>query len=73
MVQFFQSGSQVFLGTFFRCILQENCTCNVLSIRPNYVNQLKEQLEANAQQKLHSWNEAEQMVKVILDEYGLKM
>ncbi len=44
----------------------------ILENYKNYVNQLKEQLEANAQQKLHSWNEAEQMAKEILEEYGLK-
>jgi hypothetical protein len=43
----------------------------ILENYKNYISQLEEQLEANAQQKLHSWNEAEQMAKEILEEYGL--
>ena len=49
----------------------EKITKSILDNYKNYVNQLKEQLEANAQQKLHNWNEAEQMAKEILEEYGL--
>jgi hypothetical protein len=49
----------------------EKITKSILDNYKNYVNQLKEQLEANAQQKLHSWNEAEQMAKEILEEYGM--
>lgn len=37
----------------------------------NYIKQLKGQIELNANQKLHSWSEAEKMTKEILDEYGL--
>ncbi len=37
----------------------------------NYIKQLKEQIELNANQKLHSWSEAEKMTKEILDDYGL--
>lgn len=37
----------------------------------DYIKQLKEQIELNADQKLHSWSEAEKMTKEILDEYGL--
>ncbi|NQV17343.1 MAG: SAM-dependent DNA methyltransferase [Armatimonadetes bacterium] len=51
----------------------EKITKSILDNYKNYVNQLKEQLEANAQQKLHSWNEAEQMAKEILEEYGLRI
>ena len=51
----------------------EKIVKNILDNYKNYFSQLKEQLEANAQQKLHSWNEAEQMAKEILEEYGLKM
>lgn len=36
-----------------------------------YITQLKEQIELNANQKLHSWSEAEKMTKEILDEYRL--
>ncbi|NQT65766.1 MAG: SAM-dependent DNA methyltransferase [FCB group bacterium] len=46
---------------------------SILDNYKNYVNQLKEQIEANAQQKLHSWNEAEQMAKEILEEYGIRL
>jgi len=35
----------------------------------NYVASLKEILLTNANQKLHSWNEAEKMVSEILKEY----
>lgn len=38
----------------------------------SYLLQMKELLTANAQQKLHSWNETEQMTKEILEEFGLK-
>ena len=51
----------------------EKITKSILDNYKNYVNQLKEQLEANAQQKLHSWAEAEQMAKEILAEYGMKV
>jgi hypothetical protein len=37
----------------------------------NYIKQLKEQIELNANQKLHSWSEAEKMTREILDDYGL--
>ena len=50
----------------------EKITAIILKNYENYVEQLKEQLEVNAQQKLHSWNEAEQMAKEILEEYGLR-
>jgi len=51
----------------------EKITRSILNNYMNYVNQLKEQLEANAHQKLHSWAEAEQMAKEILAEYGLTL
>jgi hypothetical protein len=51
----------------------ERIVSNILKNYRNYVSQLEEQLTANAQQKLHSWNEAEQMAKEILAEYGLKL
>ncbi|MCK4653840.1 MAG: N-6 DNA methylase [Candidatus Cloacimonetes bacterium] len=51
----------------------EKIVKNILENYKNYVNQLKEQLAANAQLKLHSWNEAEQMAKEILGEYGLRI
>ncbi len=37
----------------------------------SYVKQLKEQIELNANQKLHSWSDAEKMTTEILAEYGL--
>jgi len=49
----------------------EKIISEILSNYRNYVQQLEEQLTANAQQKLHSWNEAEQMAKEILKEYGM--
>lgn len=36
-----------------------------------YIKQLAEQIELNANQKLHSWAEAEKMTNEILEEYGL--
>jgi len=51
----------------------EKIAKSILKNYKNYVSQLKEQLEANAQQKLHSWSEAEQMAKEILEEYGLRL
>jgi hypothetical protein len=44
---------------------------NIISKYKTYVKQLKEQIELNANQKLHSWAEAEKMTKEILEEYGL--
>jgi len=38
----------------------------------NYLQHLKEQIELNANQKLHSWAEAERMTQEILEEYGLR-
>jgi len=49
----------------------EKIISEILKNHRNYVLQLEEQLTANAQQKLHSWNEAEQMAREILDEYGI--
>ncbi len=51
----------------------EKIAKSILKSYKNYVSQLEEQLEANAQQKLHSWSEAEQMAKEILEEYGLRL
>jgi hypothetical protein len=44
---------------------------NIISNYKAYVRQLAEQIELNANQKLHSWAEAEKMTKEILEEYGL--
>ncbi|HHE39465.1 MAG TPA: hypothetical protein ENL20_12995, partial [Candidatus Cloacimonetes bacterium] len=51
----------------------ENIVKKTLENYKNYISLLREQLEANAQQKLHNWAEAEQMAKEILEEYGLKL
>ena len=51
----------------------EKIAKSILNNYKNYVSKLEEQLEANAQQKLHSWIEAEQMAKEILEEYGLRL
>jgi hypothetical protein len=37
-----------------------------------YMMQLREQIELNANQKLHSWADAEKMTKEILEEYGIQ-
>lgn len=36
-----------------------------------YIKQLQNQIELNAEQKLHSWAEAEKMTKEILEDYGM--
>jgi hypothetical protein len=46
---------------------------SIISKYKAYVKQLKEQIELNANQKLHSWSEAEKMTNEILGEYGLKV
>ena len=48
-----------------------NVAKSIIENYRNYIKQLKEQIELNANQKLHSWSEAEKMTKEILDEYGL--
>ena len=42
----------------------------ILSNYQRYLADLKKQLETNAQQKLHDWQEAERMTKEIMLEYG---
>jgi hypothetical protein len=37
----------------------------------SYISELKDQLEANAKEKLHNWSEAEKMTKEILEEFGV--
>lgn len=51
----------------------EKIISDILKNYRNYVQQMEEQLAHNAQQKLHSWNEAEQMAKEILEEYGMRV
>jgi len=50
----------------------EKIVKKILENYKNYISLLKDHLEANAQQKLHSWIEAEQMAKEILEDFGLK-
>ncbi len=43
----------------------------ILKNYKSYITELKEQLEANAKEKLHDWALAEKMAKEILEEYGV--
>lgn len=45
---------------------------DMVSCYREYVKELYENLEANAQTKLHDWSKAEKMAEEILKEYGLK-
>ncbi|MEK7359406.1 MAG: N-6 DNA methylase, partial [Planctomycetota bacterium] len=51
----------------------EKIAASIISNYKAYVRQLAEQIELNANQKLHSWAEAEKMTNEILEEYGLKV
>lgn len=51
---------------------KEEDVASILAAYQSYYKDLKNRLETNAQQKLHSWNEAEKMASEILLEYGFQ-
>ncbi len=52
---------------------KEKIVEQILKNYKTYISELKDQLEANAKEKLHDWALAEKMAKEILEEFGISL